>query len=78
MIVGEETINKDIIHLRMNIMIILKDIEENCSNILDRYPDIKNLPSILPTCWRVHDYYHYAKIVVTFLIVHDSLSFYLV
>ncbi len=41
--------NKDIIQLRMNITIISRDTEENCSNILNKHPNIKNLPSILPS-----------------------------
>jgi hypothetical protein len=39
---------------------------------------MKNLPDILPTCWRVHEYYRYGKMVVAALIVHDSVSCYLV
>jgi hypothetical protein len=75
---GETAVNKDIIDLRMNITIIMKDIEENCSNLLKKYPHMKNLPAILPTCWRLHDNYRHAKIVITILIIHDSLSCYLV
>ncbi len=46
-IAGEEAMNKDIIQLRMNITIIFRDTEENCSNILNKHPNIKNLLSIL-------------------------------
>lgn len=75
---AEEQINKDIIDLRINITVILKDIEDNCSGILVKFPNLVNLPSILSTCWRVHDYYRYAKIVVAMLIIHDSFSAYFV
>jgi hypothetical protein len=71
---SEEIMNKDITDLRMNITVILKDIEENCSALLMRHPTMKNLPNILPTCWRAHGYYRYAKFVVSVLIIHDSLS----
>jgi hypothetical protein len=62
----------------MNISIILKDIQDNCSKLLQKYPNMKNLPNILPTCWRVHEYYRYGKMVVAALIIHDSVSCYLV
>lgn len=75
---AEEQINKDIIDLRINITVILKDIEDNCSGILVKFPNLVNVPSILSTCWRVHDYYRYAKIVVAMLIIHDSFSAYVV
>jgi hypothetical protein len=75
---GEAAVNKDLTDLRMNITIIMKDIEENCTNLLKKYPHIKNLPIILPVCWRLHDSYRHAKIVVTILIIHDSLCCYLV
>ena len=77
-IAAEENMNKDIIELRMNISIILKDIQDNCGKLLQKYPNMKNLPNILPTCWRVHEYYRYGKMVVAALIIHDSVSCYLV
>jgi hypothetical protein len=75
---GENSLNEDIIELRLNITVIMKDIEENCTDLLLRYPDLKNLPIILPTCWKVHHAYRYAKIAVTILIIHDSISTYVV
>lgn len=75
---AEQNLNKDILDLRTNITIILKDIENNCSKLLQKYPNSINLPDILPTCWRVHAYYRYGKIVVTLLIIHDCISMYLV
>lgn len=77
-IYSEELIKKDITDVRMNISTILKDIEENCSQLLAKHPNIKKLPMILPTCWRAHDYYRHARLVICFLIIHDSFAAYLV
>ena len=75
---AEQNLNKDIIDSRLNITIIMKDIQNNCSRLLLKYPYLLNLPNILPTCWRVHQHYKYAKIVITILILHDSITVYLV
>ncbi|CAF4632014.1 unnamed protein product [Rotaria socialis] len=56
----------------------MRDIENNCSKLLQKYPNLINLPDILPTCWRVHGFYRYGKLVVVLLIVHDCVSMYLV
>ncbi|CAF1220970.1 unnamed protein product [Rotaria sordida] len=56
----------------------MKDIENNCSKLLQKYPYLINSPDILPTCWRVHEFYRYGKIVVVVLIIHDCISMYLV
>jgi hypothetical protein len=77
-IYAEKSLNQDIIDLRINITIILKDIQDNCSRLLQKYPHLKQLPEILPTCWRVHEYYRYAKMILTVLILHDTVSVYLV
>lgn len=77
-IYAEQNLNKDILDLRINITIIMQDIENNCSKLLQKYPNLINLPDILPTCWRVHGFYRYGKLVVVLLIVHDCVSMYLV
>jgi hypothetical protein len=70
---AEQNLNKDILDLRINITIIMRDIENNCSKLFKKYPNLLNLPDILPTCWRVHEYYRYGKLVVALLIVHDCV-----
>jgi len=35
----------------------MKDIENNCSKLPQKYPNVINLPDILPICWLVHGYY---------------------
>jgi hypothetical protein len=73
-IVLGQNLNKDILVLRINITIIMKDIENNCGKLLQKYPNLINLPDILPTCWRVHEYYRYGKVVIALLIVHDCIQ----
>ena len=43
---AEQNINKDTIDLRMNITIILQDVEENRSNVLVKTSDLGNLLTI--------------------------------
>ncbi|CAF4238930.1 unnamed protein product [Rotaria magnacalcarata] len=54
-IYAEQNLNKDILDLRINITIIMQDIENNCSKLLQKHPSLINLPDILPTYWRAQD-----------------------
>jgi hypothetical protein len=47
---AEQNSNKDILDLRINITMIMQDIENNCSKLLQKYPNLLNLPDVLPTC----------------------------
>jgi len=38
-VTAEKNMNKGIIDLRMNIISILKNIQDNCSKLLKKYPD---------------------------------------
>ncbi len=46
---AEQNSNKHIVDLRINITIIMKDIENNRSKLLQKYPNLIKSPDILPT-----------------------------
>ena len=54
--------NRHCIEWRANVTIVLSDIEQNRSDLLIRYPDLRNLPTILMSCWKIQDYYRISKV----------------